>query len=250
MEKKNKPMIYGKFLLFYNSWGKRIFFTFSLIVFSFAVFAQDENKYIRKGNSQYDEGKYIESQANYLKALEHNSKSFSGAFNLADALYKQESYEEAAAQFNVLSQSAPDKILKAKALHNQGNSLLKANKFEESITAYKNSLKNNPADDETRYNLAYAQQKLLQQQQQQQKQDEKKEDKKEDKKDKEEKKDEKQEEQKDKQEEQKEQEPKKDQLSKEEAQRLLDAMNNEEKKVQEKLNKKKSGVKVQIEKDW
>lgn len=221
---------------------KKLIFILFCIGFSINVNAQDENKHIRKGNDLYENGNYVESQSRYLKALEENSKSFSGAFNLGDALYKQEKYEEAANQFNVISQSAPDKISKAKAFHNQGNSLLKAKKLEESINAYKNALKNNPKDDDTRYNLAYAQQMLTQQQQQQQQ------DKKDDKK--EEQKDQKDQEQKDNKEEQKEQQQQKEQLSKEEAQQMLDALNNEEKKVQDKLNKKKVGVKVQIEKDW
>ena len=226
---------------------KKLIFILFCIGFSINVNAQDENKHIRKGNDLYENGNYAESQSRYLKALEENSKSFSGAFNLGDALYKQEKYEEAANQFNVISQSAPDKISKAKAFHNQGNALLKVKKLEESINAYKNALKNNPKDDDTRYNLAYAQQMLTQQQQQQQQQD-KKDDKQEDKK--EEQKEQKDQEQKDKKEEQKEQQQQKEQLSKEEAQQMLDALNNEEKKVQDKLNKKKIGVKVQIEKDW
>ena len=247
-----KTMICRLFLYSFNEIGKHLIFPLLICCFTFSAFSQNENKHIRKGNNLYDDGKYTESQASYLKALEENSKSFSGAFNLADALYKQENYDEAASQFDVLSKSTPDKILKAKALHNQGNSLLKANKFEESITAYKNALKNNPGDNDTRYNLAYAQQ-MLKQQQQQEKEDEEKKDKNEEKKDEEEKKDKEDQQQEDKKEEQNEQQqeqPKKDQLSKEEAQRLLDALNNEEKKVQDKLNKKKAGVKVQIEKDW
>ena len=226
---------------------KKLIFILLCIGFSKNIEAQNENKHIREGNNLYEDGKYTESQSSYLKALEKNSKSYSGAFNLGDALYKQEKYEEAANQFNVLSQSAPDKISKAKAFHNQGNSLLKAKKLEESINAYKNALKNNPKDEDTRYNLAYAQQMLRQQQQQQQ-------DNKDDKKEQDDKKEEqkKDQEQKDKKEEQKEQEQQqpKEQLSKEEAKQMLDALNNEEKKVQDKLNKKKTGVKVQIEKDW
>lgn len=202
------------------------------------AFAQRENKYIRQGNKLYKEERYADAKDQYLKALEENNKSFKGSFNLGDALYKQEKYEEAATQFQTLAEASAGKPEKAKAYHNLGNSLLMQQKLEESIAAYKKALKNNPQDDETRYNLAYAMEKLKQQQQQNQ--DKQQEEKKE-----EEKKEEKQEEQK-----QDQQQPKKDQLSKEEAQRLLDAMQNEEKNVQEKLNKKRVGVKADIEKDW
>ena len=206
------------------------------------AFAQQENKYIRQGNRLYKEERYVDAQNQYLKALEENSESFKGAFNLGDALYKQEKYEEAATHFQVLAEASADKPEKAKAYHNLGNSLLMQQKLEESIAAYKKALKNNPLDDETRYNLSYAMEKLKQQQQQQQNQEKQQEDKKE-----EDKKEEKQDEQK---QDQQQPEPRKDQLSKEEAQRLLDAMQNEEKNVQEKLNKKRVGVKADIEKDW
>ncbi|MDQ3190109.1 MAG: tetratricopeptide repeat protein [Bacteroidota bacterium] len=218
------------------------------LLFSLNAAAQKENKHIREGNNQYEKGEYSEAQTNYLKAIDENNTSFNGAFNLGNSLYKQEKYEEAASQFKTLSQTAPDKEAKAKAFHNLGNSLLKEQKFEESIDAYKNALRNNPSDNDTRYNLAYAMQQLKQQQEQEKenKEKEKKEDKKE-----EEKKDEKQDQKKeDQKKEEKEQQKPKDQMSKEEAQRLLEAMEREDKNVQEKLKKQKTPVRVDIEKDW
>ena len=79
-------------------------------------------------------------------------------------------YEEAAKQFEALANSETDKIRKSQAYHNMGNSLLQARKYDESVEAYKQALRNNPKDQDTRYNLEYAK-KLLQKQQEQQKQD-------------------------------------------------------------------------------
>ena len=218
----------------------------ALMLFSVYAVAQKENKHIRQGNKEYEEGRYAEAQTNYLRAIDKNNKSFSGAFNLGNALYKQQKYEEAASQFKMLSNTTANKEVKAKAYHNLGNSLLKSQKYEESIDAYKNALRNNPADNDTRYNLAYAMQQLRQQQEQQSDDEnkDKKEENKEEKKDNEQQKEDKN----DKQEEQ--QQKPKDQMTKEEAKRLLEAMEREDKNVQEKLKKQKTPVKVDIEKDW
>ncbi|MDO8627759.1 MAG: tetratricopeptide repeat protein, partial [Candidatus Diapherotrites archaeon] len=131
----------------------------------------------------------------------------------------------------------------SKAYHNLGNSYLKQKEFEKSINAYKNALKKNMDDEETRYNLAYAQ-KMLKQQQEQQKQ---KQDKKDQQKDKDKNKDKKEEKKKDDKQEQQQQKN----ISKEDAQRLLEALNNDEKKLRDKMNEKRVKVaKTQIEKDW
>jgi len=179
-------------------------------------------------------------------------------------LYQQKKYDEAIQQFQKIADKTTDKELQSKAYHNLGNSFLESKKYEESIAAYKKSLRNKPIDDETRYNLSYAQ-KMLQKQQEQQKKDQeqnkdkdkkdeqnkdKDKDKKDDQNKDKDKKDEKSDEKKDK-DEKKEEQPKQNQLSKEDAQRMLDALNNKEKEVQEKLKTKKiKGQKVVIEKDW
>ena len=136
----------------------------------------------------------------------------------------------------------------SKVYHNLGNSYLKQKEFEKSINAFKNSLKKDDKDEDTRYNLAYAQ-RMLQQQQQQQKQDKDKKD--QDKKDKEKNKDKKDDKGKDKKDQKQEQQQQNQNISKEDAQRLLEAMNNDEKKLRDKMNEKKVRVaKGQIEKDW
>lgn len=146
---------------------KTILITALLFITTLAVQAQQERKFIRSGNSQFDEEKYLESEIEYRKALDKDKNSFEAQFNLGDALFKQEKFDEAIDQFNMLAgmEQTPENL--AKVYHNLGNSYFVSQKFPESIAAYKNALRNNPADDETRYNLIAAQ-KMLQQQQQQQ----------------------------------------------------------------------------------
>ncbi len=227
--------------------------------------SQEDRKYVRKGNNLYEKEDFVGAEENYLKALEKNNQSAKAEFNLGDAYYKQKKFAEAAQQFQKIAEKTTDKEMKANAYHNLGNSLLQAEKYQESVNAYKQSLKINPTDNETRYNLAYAK-KMLQQQQEQENKDKDK-DKQDDKKDQDKKDDQnkdkdkndekKDQENKDKSDEKKdgekdkEQQPQPNQLSKQQAQQMLDALNNQEKKVQAKLKKKKeNGQKLNIEKDW
>ncbi|RZK75369.1 MAG: tetratricopeptide repeat protein [Pedobacter sp.] len=248
-----------------------------IIIFLFALqgsflYAQKEKKDIHDGNQLYQQKKYKEAEASYRKSVAKSQQSVAGNFNLGDALYKQKKLEDAGKKFTDIANSSTNKGVKAQAYHNLGNSLLESNKLEESIAAYKKSLINNPKDDQTRYNLAYAQEKLKQQQQQK-KDDKKKDDKNKDKKDPKDKdkqdqnkdqkdKDKQDKDQKDKdkqnpdkkdqdKKDQKGEQPQPDKLSKEEAERLLEALNQEEKQTQDKLkNKKAKGVKGRIVKDW
>lgn len=227
------------------------------------LFAQQEKSDIHKGNELYQRQKYTEAEASYRKAVEKKNQNVEGNFNLGDALYKQKKFAEAGEQFNQLAGMANNKDIAAKAYHNLGNSLLENKKLEESIDAYKKALINNPKDDETRYNLAYAQEKLKKQQQQNKnnKNQQNKNDKNQDKKDQDKKDQNKDDKNKDKKDQDKNGQDKKDQnqgqqpqpnkISKEDAERMLDALNNDEKQTQDKLkNKKLKGVKMHIEKDW
>ena len=85
-------------------------------------------------------------------------------------MYRQDKLEDAAKYYSGSAELIKDKEAKQNAYYNLGNSLLKGNKYEESVDAYKNALKLNPKDDQSRYNLSYALSKLRQQQQQQQQQ--------------------------------------------------------------------------------
>ena len=141
-----------------------------LLVFCWGItvslWAQKEAGKIRSGNRLYRDSSYVEAEVDYRRALEENNKSFVGQFNLGDALFRQEKYNEAVEaykQADVLTKD--DKAKKAAVYHNIGNALCAQQQYAEAVNAYKTSLRNNPKDHETRYNLAYAQQMLKQQQQ-------------------------------------------------------------------------------------
>jgi len=231
------------------------------------LFAQQEKKFIKKGNELYQQQNYKDAESSYRLSVGKKDKTVEGNFNLGDALYKQKKYAEAGAQFNKIASSSNNKEVLAKAYHNLGNSLLDSKKLEESIAAYKKSLLNNPQDDETRYNLAYAQKKL-QQQKQKDKNNKDKNNKDKNKKDQDKKNDDKNKDDKDKKDQDKKnqddknkdqdkkdqqngQQPQPNNVSKEDAERMLEALNNDEKQTQDKLkNKKLKGAKVRITKDW
>jgi len=231
-----------------------------LFLLSPAVLFAQEKSYIKKGNELYNEKKFKEAEADYRKSVEKKSQNVPANFNLGDALYKQKKYADAGQQFDKLAESQNNKPLAAAAYHNMGNSLLENNKLEESIEAYKKALLNNPKDDETRYNLAYAEEKLKKQQQNKKDQQDKNQNNKDQNKQNQQKKDDKNKDQqnkdqnkqnqdKDKQNQQNGQQP--NQISKEDAQRMLDALNNDEKQTQDKLkNKKFKAGKTNITKDW
>lgn len=248
--------------------------------------AQEANDFISKGNKLYDEQKFGEAEMTYREGQESGADAFISGFNLGDALFKQERYEEAAGVFQTLPNLTDDKEQKAAAYHNLGNSFLKAEKYQESVDAFKQSLRNNPKDLDTKYNLAYAMRKLQKQQQEQQQNQDQNQDKKdqdqqnkdqqkqdnkdknEDNKDQQQQQDQDQDEeedqenkqdqqqnqdQKDQQKQDKQQQqPQEGQISKEDAERMLDALNQDEKQIRDRLEdqKKKKGVKVNIEKDW
>lgn len=248
--------------------------------------AQSDKTLVRQGNKSYQNNDFANAEIDYRKALDKNPNSLSGSFNLADAVYAQEDYEKSAEMFAKIGQADLSKDQKGMAYYNLGNSLLKAQQYEQSIEAYKMALRNNPADAEARYNLEYARMMLKNQQDKQDQQNKDKE-KKDDKKDQEDqkkdqkKKDDKQD--KDNQQDQKkDQQDKKDQnqdqnqenqqdnkndqgkpeqqmndqqskqISKKDAERMLEALKNNEKKTLEKLKKgKKEKVRViKKEKDW
>lgn len=218
-----------------------------LLVIPVTLSAQGERKYIRQGNKEYEEKAFEDSELQYRKALEKNISSYEGNFNLGDALYKQEKYEDASNKFSDLAVTEKDRIELAKVYHNLGNSLLQANRIEESIEAYKNALRNNPEDYETKHNLAWALNLLQQQQKQQQdqKQDQQNQDQDKQNKDQQDQ----QQQQEEQQDQQQEQQP--DKISKEDANRILEALQQDEKQLQEKL--KKQMVKTQragVLKDW
>ncbi len=235
-----------------------IFLSCLFLIFTVALNAQTDKKYIRQGNKEYGKTNYSESEVSFRKAIDDNKKSPDAVFNIGDALYKQNKFEEAGKQFAENANLNEDKKKKSASLYNLGNSLLNAKKLEESIAAYKNSLKLNPESKEAKYNLAYAQDMLQQQQKQEQEQQQNKDNKDENKKDN--KKDQQNKDDKDKDQKQdqnsKDQQEKPEQkqqqgISKDDAQRLLNALANDEKNVQEKVKLAKAAkAKVKTVKNW
>ena len=204
-----------------------------------AVNGQKENALIRQGNKAFSSGRYEEAEKDYRKALEQNKESFPGQFNLGAAIYQKKDYKESANIYGNLAAKNVDKSTKSKIYHNLGNTFLESKEYEKSIAAYKNALLNNPGDLDTKYNLEYAKMMLKKQQQQQQQQDQKKDQK------------DKQDQNQNKDQNQQKQPPEQKKISKEDAERMLEAMKNDEKKTMEKVNKQKAkAVRVAVEKDW
>jgi|WetSurMetagenome_2_1015567.scaffolds.fasta_scaffold54674_2 Ca-activated chloride channel homolog len=241
-----------------------IFIAISVILFSSTSFSQSDRSTLNKGVDKYDEKKYADAEVDFRKVVETSPKNFEASFNLGTSYYKQEKYEDAIKSFSSSLENAKDDISRAKVFHNIGNSLLKSNKIEQSVEAYKNALKFNPNDDETKYNLSYALELLKNKDKNQQnKNDQNKDDQKKDDQQKQQnqdqqnkdqnKQDQKQnpqpQDQESKQDNTKQQQPKEQKISKEEAQRILDALKNNEKDLQKQLRKRTGRVK-QTEKDW
>jgi Ca-activated chloride channel homolog len=233
-----------------------------LMIFSVTLNAQTEKKFIRKGNREYEKDKFSDSEISYKKAVDKNMQNPDAVFNVGDALYKQNKFEEAGKQFIESTNQNYDKTKKSAGLYNLGNSLLKANKLPECIDAYKNSLKLRPDNREAKYNLSYAQDLLKQQQEQQRKQqqdkdkkdqnkDKNKQDQKKDQKDQNDKNKDQQKDQKNNQDQKQQQQPQKQEISKEDAQRLLNSLANDEKNVQEKVKlAKATKAKVKSRINW
>jgi len=232
----------------------RLLILYLLIVASVVTYGQSEKKYVRQGNREYEKNKFSESEISYRRALDKNKSYPDAVFNTGDALYKQKKYDDAGKQFSENSTMNENRLKKAAAIYNLGNSLLMANKVKESIEAYKSSLKIKPDSPEAKYNLAYAQDLLKQQQQQQeQKQNQDKKDQNKNQKNNQENKknQDDQKKQNNDQEKKQQQQEQQQSISKEDAERLLNAIANDEKNVQEKVKLAKAAKeKVRTLKNW
>ena len=120
--------------------------------------------FVREGNELYTSEKYADAAISYKKAKVQAPTYFKSSFNLGNALYAQKNYKEAVPQYELSAMGTKVKLEKAAAYHNIGNAQLEEKEYSKAIEAYKKSLKNNPTDDETRYNLAFAREKLKQKQ--------------------------------------------------------------------------------------
>ncbi len=131
------------------------------------VWAQKaERNYIRKGNRLYHDSVFVDAEVNYRKAQEANPTSGMARYNLGNALLYQNKPQEALKEYEAASKMEHDKGKLASVYHNTGVIFQAAKQYQQAIEAYKESLRNNPSDHETRYNLALCQ-KLLKDQEQQ-----------------------------------------------------------------------------------
>ena len=233
---------------------KKLYILSLLLMASVAqVFAQQktDRDYLRSGNKLYNDSLFIKAEVDYRKALEINPKSTDAMFNLANALLMQQKAQEAMEQYQSVSKIEKNKEKLAQIYHNMGVILQSSKQLPQCIEAYKESLRNNPKDDETRYNLALAQKQLKDQQQDQQNQDQQQQqqEQKEDKQD--QNKDQQEQEQKEQQQQnQQQQQQNKNEMSKENAQQLLNGGMQDEKNVQDKVKKQIQIQGKKLEKDW
>lgn len=222
-----------------------VFITALLI--SASANAQKERKYIRDSYNQYTDGKYEDAQESSVRALAEAPNSYEANYNYACSLFKQEKVDEALEKLNQMAQNETDKEHISQLYHNIGNCHYVKGEFDKSIDAYKKSLRANPDGEEgfrTRYNLVAAQKMLQQdqnqdqnqnkdQQQQQQQQQQQ----------------EQQQQQQDQQQDQQQQQQQ-NEMSKDDAQRILDALQQDENKLQEERKKIKAPANRNIEKNW
>lgn len=221
---------------------------FTLGFASMVANAQSTRGLINDGVDLYKEKKFSDAEVNFKKGAEKSPESFEAKFNLGDAYYKQQRYDEAIKSFQSALANAKTDEQRAKIFHNVGNSFLKAQKVKESIGAYKEALKLNPNDQETKYNLSYALNMLNNQNQDQQNQqnDQNKDQNKDQKQNQQNQNQQKQQQQ---NQQQQSQQQKEQELTKQQAEAILNALKENEKDLQKQLRKIK-GQRVKTEKDW
>jgi Ca-activated chloride channel family protein len=271
----------------FSAWTVLFFLTlFSSYAQEVDAQLSESNDYVFEGNAIVDSD-FIEAEKKYRLAVSTKTNNATGSFNLVNAYYNSKLYDEALFRHLEAVNNSSSKPDKHKAYHNIGNILMQQKQCKEAVSAFKNALRNDPTDDESRYNLALAQECAKEQgdgggdgedEDEDKDKDENKDDKdnSDEEKDKDEKNKEKGDEDENKNEgddkededgkpkddkgDQKNKDPKDDKgqpqqqpgkLSPQQVKNLLEAMNNEEKKVQEKMNASKTkGVKIKTEKDW
>ena len=259
---------------------KKIFLLIALLCNMHFVSAQTmtENDHIRKGNVFYADSLFEKAEIEYRKALEINPKSTDAMYNLGNALFNQipqsqEKGKEALSQYVTAAKLETDKSKLAQINHNLGTLLYMAQQYAQSVDAYKEALRNNPSDHETRYNLAKAMHMLKQQEQQQQQNQEQQQDQQQQQEQKQEQQQEQQSQQQEQQERQDQQQQQQDQqeqqqqqqqeaqqqqaqqseeeISEENAEQMLNAVMQDEKDIQEKAKKMMQQQRGKtLDKDW
>ena len=227
---------------------KSILLLLMLLAASAASGQKTARDYLRSGNKLYKDSLFVKAEVDYRNALEQDPKSTDALYNLGNALLMQQKAKEAMEQFEAASRLETDKGKLAQIFHNMGVILQSSKQYPQCIEAYKQSLRNNPHDDETRYNLALAQKLLKDQQQDQQNQDQNQQ--KQDQKQDDQQQNQDQQDQNQQQQQQQQQQQNQDQMSKENAEQLLNAVMQDEKNVQDKVKKAIQVRGKKLEKDW
>lgn len=218
------------------------------------LFAQRESADVRRGNIAYKDSSYTDAEVHYRRGLDVNDQSFEGHFNLGDALFRQEKYPEALEQYAEAEKllKANDKLQEeqlnsrlAATYHNIGNALYAQQQYDKAVAAYQQSLRHNPKDNDTRYNLVKAMQQLQRQQQQQNQQQNNQQNQQQNDSTQQ------QQQQQQQQNQQQNQQPQQNeqQMDKETAEQILQALEQDEKETQEKLQRQQ-GKKRRVEKEW
>jgi hypothetical protein len=243
------------------------FVLYLLLLFSFAVSAQEKDKNLPKANQEYAQDKFVDAEANYRISHSKFPKRTVAPYNLGNAIYKQNQIQEAKFAYAKAIENTKSRAQKYKVFHNLGNVFMKEKDYSAAVEAYKNALRNKPSDEETRYNYALAKKLLKENPPKEDKNKDKNKDKKDDKKkdgdkDKKDNKGDKEKDDKDKPSDKdgkNKDKPKEDGkpkpmpggISQQRLENLLEAVNNEEKKIQDKVNAKKiQGKPIKTEKDW
>lgn len=215
---------------------------------SSVLFAQKEASDVRRGNREYNKQNYTEAEVNYRRGLEKNKNGYEAHYNLGDALFKQDKYADAQAEFETAAKmldKKEDKTRYAKAMHNIGNCQFAQQQYDKAVAAYQESLRANPADNDTRYNLVKSM--LLLQQQQQQQQNRQNQDQKQDQQQQQQNRQ--NQDQQEQEQQQQQQEQNDDRMDKETAEQILQALEQDEQDTQEKMQRQQ-GKKRRVEKEW
>ena len=274
---------------------KRIAF-FTLVIMSCAPWVQAQEagapdpkamdasrELTREANEDLSEDDFVSAEANYRRAIAKSPENTAAPYNLGHAYYRNDRYGEAFGRFKEAGERAGEKSQKHKSYHNKCNVFMKQKDYKQAVEAYKEALRNDPTDEETRYNLALAKELLKKDQEQQKQDEENQEQEQEDQQEEEQQNQEQNEgdngeqeqeedqqqsggedeqeenregdgdrkEEQDRKPEQNQEQPRPNQLSPQQIQNLLQAMENEEKKVKEKIDAQKvKGAPVKTEKDW
>lgn len=138
--------------------------TYCLLFLTMAAFAQEKKKekdpHLPEGNKKFVKKEYASAEADYRLSGSASPTKAASAYNMGNAIYRQGSPVEAANAYGKAIKNAKTKQEKHMALHNIGNVFMKGKDYQNAVAAYKEALRNNPADEKTRYNYALAKKML------------------------------------------------------------------------------------------